>query len=110
MVFNFSLSTITCEFASGSDAVGCQVSLNSQLVINITRGPDVIVATQSINVSEDLFTEMVTVAEILVDGSVCHLTIQAEVTTVTVTTVTTVLSPRSSKGDIGVTIELASYS
>ena len=69
--FNSLNVDITCSFASGASALGCLVSIGVSFQVNVTRDPpNADVATDSVSVPANLSNQvMVTVVEILSDGS-----------------------------------------
>ncbi len=84
VVADFYSASITCEFAAGALAVGCQVSFGSVFNFNISRDPGSYIAMENVTFPEVLrdssLLEMVAVAEILVDGSVSSVFLQPVVT------------------------------
>ena len=87
VIYNIFSARIICEFADGTDAMGCRVSFGSLLDVNISLVSGSTVAMENVNITEGLRNiEMVTVAEILLDGSVSAVSLQAVVTTVLTTT------------------------
>ena len=68
-------ANITCSFASGVSALGCLVSIGVSFQVNVTRDPpNADVATDSVNVPAGLPNQvMVTVVEILSNGSLSSI-------------------------------------
>lgn len=86
---NSSSFTITCVFAVGATGLGCQASFESLLdVITIMRAVGSSVAMETVPLPEELTGNsfMVTVSEIVADGSVSSINVELMVNIISTTT------------------------
>ena len=70
---------ITCIFARGASALGCSICFGNHLQVNVTRENGSSIAMKNVRLSNELTDEVVTVAELMSDGTVSLITQQVAV-------------------------------